>query len=56
MSKQNQDDYSSEETERRAREAIRESFKMPYKPQRDLVGTTPRAKAQRKAKAVQESK
>jgi hypothetical protein len=32
------DQYSPEETARRAREAIRRSFEMPYKPQKDLVG------------------
>ena len=32
------DQYSDEETERRAREAIRRSFEMPYKPQKEMVG------------------
>jgi hypothetical protein len=32
------DSYTAEETERRARDAIRRSFKMPYKPQKEMVG------------------
>jgi hypothetical protein len=32
------DQYSDEETERRARNAIRRSFQTPYKPQKELVG------------------
>jgi hypothetical protein len=39
MSDQGSDDqYSAEETKRRAREAIRRSFEIPYKPQKDLIG------------------
>jgi hypothetical protein len=38
MQKHDDDQYSPEETARRAREAIRRSFEMPYKPQKDLVG------------------
>jgi hypothetical protein len=39
MSDQRDDEqYSDEETERRAREAIRRSFQIPHKPQKDLVG------------------
>lgn len=38
------DQYSDAEAERRAREAIQRSFRMPYKPQKDLVGKTERAK------------
>jgi len=30
--------YSPEEAERRARDAIRRSFEMPYKPQKEMVG------------------
>jgi hypothetical protein len=46
------DQYSDEEAERRALEAIRRSFTMPHKPLKDFVGTTPRAKAMaRKRKA-----
>ena len=30
--------YTDEEAERRAREAIRRSFQMPYKPQKEMVG------------------
>jgi hypothetical protein len=32
------DQYSPEETERRAREAIRRSFEMPHKAQKDMIG------------------
>lgn len=50
---QDDDQYSDKEAERRAREAIRRSFQMPYKPQSTLVGKTPRAKAMaRKRKAT----
>jgi len=39
MSDQGSDDqYSAEETKRRAREAIRRSFEIPYKPQKELIG------------------
>jgi hypothetical protein len=48
-------EYSPEETERRAREAIRRSFEMPHKPQKELVGKTPRARAARKRKAAKGS-
>ena len=30
--------YSAEETKRRAREAIRRSFEIPYRPQKELIG------------------
>jgi hypothetical protein len=30
--------YSDEEAQRRAEDAIRRSFAMPYKPQKELVG------------------
>ena len=39
MSDQGSDDqYSDEEAERRAREAIRRSFEMPHKTQKEMVG------------------
>jgi hypothetical protein len=39
MSDQGSDDqYSDEEAERRAREAIRRSFEIPYKPHKEMVG------------------
>lgn len=38
------DEYSPKETERRARDLISRSFAMPYKPHKELVGTTERAK------------
>ena len=37
------DEYNDEETDRRAREAIRRSFQTPYNPQKELVGKTERA-------------
>jgi hypothetical protein len=36
------DEYTDEEAERRAREAIRRSFETPYKPQREMIGKTRR--------------
>ena len=39
--------YSDEETERRAREAIRRSFETPYKPQKEFVGKTERARSRK---------
>jgi hypothetical protein len=44
------DTYSDEEAERRAREAIRRSFEMPYRPQKEMVGKVGRAKAPRSRK------
>jgi hypothetical protein len=45
MSDQGSDDqYSDEETERRAREAIRRSFEIPHKPQKEMVGRVGRPK------------
>ena len=41
--------YSDEEAERRANKAIRRSFEMPYKPHKELVGKTPRARARKRA-------
>jgi hypothetical protein len=39
MGNQSDDEqYSDEEAERRAREAIRRSFEMPHKPQKEMVG------------------
>jgi hypothetical protein len=51
-------EYSEKEAERRAAEAIRRSFAMPYKPHKELVGKTPRARAaaRRKAKGSPKSK
>jgi hypothetical protein len=37
------DEYSPEETERRARDAVRRSFQTPYKPQKEFIGKTKRA-------------
>jgi hypothetical protein len=44
-------EYGDEEAERRTREAIRRSFDLPRKQHKELVGTTPRAKAAAKRKA-----
>jgi len=49
----NSSPYTDSEIEQRAFDALRRALNTPYKPQRDLVGTTDRAKAQalkRKAK------
>jgi len=51
MTAKRQEDLSDEEIERRARDAIRRSFEMPYRPHKELVGTTPRARATAKRKA-----
>jgi len=37
--RESDDQYSAEETKRRAREAIRRSLEIPYKPQKELIGT-----------------
>jgi hypothetical protein len=44
----NDDQYSDEETERRATEALRRSLTSPPKPQKKLVGKVGRPKAKRK--------
>ena len=57
--KATREEYSAEETARRAREAIERSFAMPYKPHKEMVGKTPRARAlarQRTAKGSPRSK
>ena len=35
---ENDEWYTDEEAERRAREAIRRSFEIPHKPQKEMVG------------------
>lgn len=47
--------YSDAEAARRAEEAIRRSFKMPHKPHKALVGTTPRARALARQRAAKGS-
>jgi hypothetical protein len=42
------DQYSDEETERRATEALRRSLTTPPKPQKEMVGKVGRPKAKRK--------
>jgi hypothetical protein len=55
MNKEN-DQYSDEEAEKRATEALRCALTTPYKPQKALVGKTPRARAmKRKAKGRSKS-
>ncbi len=44
MPDEKEDQYNDEEAERRAREAIRRSFQTPYKPQKEFVGKTERAR------------
>jgi hypothetical protein len=44
----NDDQYSDEETERRATEALRRALTTPPKPQKELVGKVGRGKAKRK--------
>ena len=43
------DAYTDEETERRAREAILRSFQTPYKPQREMVGKARRSTSANRA-------
>jgi hypothetical protein len=38
------EEYSGEEAEKRARKAIQRSFELPYKPHKEFVGKTPRAR------------
>src|SRR5262249_15184754 len=47
MRSKTDEEYSEEDAAKRARDAIERSFKMPYKPQKDLVGTTSRARARK---------
>jgi hypothetical protein len=57
MARREPEQYSDKQTARRADDAIRRSFAMPYKPQSELVGKTPRARAtaRRKAKSSPKS-
>jgi hypothetical protein len=45
------DQYSDEEAERRATDALRRALTTPHKPQSKLVGKTPRAKARKRQAA-----
>jgi hypothetical protein len=47
MTKGTDDRYSDDEAERRAHEAIRRSFETPYKPQKEFVGKTDRARTRK---------
>jgi hypothetical protein len=51
MTKPPVDEYSQEETDRRARDAIRRSFEIPYKPHKELVGKTDRARDRKPRRA-----
>jgi len=42
-------EYSDDEAERRARDAIRRSFETPYKPQKELVGKAGRSSPPKRA-------
>lgn len=44
-----EDTYSDSETDRRARAAIRRSFQMPYKPQKEMVGKVGRSTGHKRA-------
>jgi hypothetical protein len=44
------DEYNPEESERRARDAIRRSFETPYKPQKE-IGKTNRAAKRKPARS-----
>lgn len=44
------DEYTDEEAERRATEAIRRALKTPHKPLRDFVGKSDRAQAMARAR------
>jgi hypothetical protein len=41
--------YSEAETERRARDAIRRSFEIPYKPHKEMVGKVGRPSQRKRA-------
>jgi hypothetical protein len=43
------DAHTDEETERRARNAIRRSFEMPHRPQKEMVGKTGRPSRRKRA-------
>ena len=45
---QDNEDYSDEEAERRATEALRRALTSPPKPQKEMVGKVGRAKPKRK--------
>lgn len=49
------DEYSNEETARRRDDAIRRALNTPPKPQKEMVGKTERAKAQRKSRVKKAS-
>ena len=46
---QDNEDRSDEDAERIARDAIRRSFEMPYKPHKEMVGKTGRPSQRKRA-------
>jgi hypothetical protein len=56
MRQDQSDQYSDEETERRARDAIRRSFEIPHKPQKEMVGKVGRAQSKRGTKPKSDPK
>jgi hypothetical protein len=50
------DQYSDEQAERRATEALRRALTTPYKPQREMVGKTKPNSRTRQSKAVEKRK
>jgi hypothetical protein len=47
-----QDEYTPEEAARRTDELVRRAFALPHNPLKQVVGTTPRAKAMARRKAA----
>jgi hypothetical protein len=52
MSGEENDQYSDEETERRATEALRRSLTTPPKPQKEMIGNVGRPKARKRKRPV----
>jgi hypothetical protein len=54
MNKRAQEEYSDDEVEQRATDALRRALTTPYKPQREMVGKTdrPSPRQKRAAKAA----
>jgi len=59
ISQSDDDQYSDEEAERRAREAIRRSFEMPHKSQKEMVGKVGapnRGRPKRRSRPIEKGK
>lgn len=56
MSKNADEQYTDQEAERRATEALRRSLTTPYKPQRELVGKAGRRATSKPSKPVEKRK